>query len=591
MRYFKSQGITLISLVITIIVMLIIAGVVVSNVVGNNSSIEKAEKAKLTEEQRSKKDTLEHAIIKFNSGNVAEGKDLREFLLSELDIKETVKNDLGVDVPNIAKFTDLNGEYSYLIKDYQGEMAYLTQIDGIWQIQQFGAENLGYVASLDDNDVLIAPRSGDELDIVSSTDNYAIITSDDLEDVSFDIPANTTVSIKLLSNLNITNEGLKRAAINLNEGSVLNLTVEGEVTVNSTFGEDANGVVPGKGGYAGIRVPPTATLNLTGKKGIIKAIGGNAGRGGTAAGHSDERCAGGGGAGAGIGGNGGKGGVYKTGKGASGEAGESCGTVNITGSIKVYAYGGAGGGGGAGTAGGGATGGGAGGYPAAGIGGGGGGGAGGTCCAGGGGYTGGAGEGGLHYTHNGKDGDVGWGWSSGHPTYLGGGGYFRGGEGTDINGVYRPSVAFGGIANQGWHAYATHGTGFGGNGGAGGTITVSANNKIYAYNGNLYTDGTSYGNGANQCPIYLQAGIVTAKYDYINQGNDVSYYKFCLTQKSPQTTATKSGYINPVNQGTLNINSKLGISGNPLTNVNMSQQGVGSGAGYIEVSNGTYRVR
>ena len=56
MRYSKSKGITLISLVITIIVMIIIAGVVIANTVGNNSSIEKAENAKLTEEQRSKKE-------------------------------------------------------------------------------------------------------------------------------------------------------------------------------------------------------------------------------------------------------------------------------------------------------------------------------------------------------------------------------------------------------------------------------------------------------------------------------------------------------------------------------------------------------
>jgi len=589
----KSKGITLISLVITIIVMLIIAGVVIVNVMGKDGSIEMAEKAKLTEEQRAKKDILEQAIIKYNSGNFVGDKDLREFLLSELDgIEENIQNESGNIVANIARFTDLNGEYSYLIKDFQGEMAYLTVEDGIWKIQKFGSENLGYVASLDDNDVLIAPHSGDELDIVSSTDNYAIITAEELEDVSFDIPAYTTVSIKLLSNLNITNEGLKRAAINLNEGSVLNLTVEGNVTVNSTFGEDASGAVPGKGGYAGIRVPPTATLNLSGRNGTIKAIGGNAGNGGTRTGGNDQRCAGGGGAGAGIGGNGGKGGAYRTGLGASGEAGESCGTVNITGSVTVYAYGGAGGSGGAGTNGTGATGGGAGGYPAAGIGGGGGGGAGGTCCAGGGGYTGGAGEGGIHTSYNGKDGDVGWGTRSGHPTYLGGGGYFRGGEGIDIDGVNRAVTAFGGIANQGWHSYTTHGTGFGGAGGSGGTITVSRNNKIYAYNGNLYTDGTAYGNGANQCPIYLQAGIVTAKYDYINQGDDVSYYRFLLDQKSLQTTATLSGYTNPnTSIGTLNINSKLGITGNPLNNVNMRKQGVGSGAGYVEVSNGTYTVR
>lgn len=350
MRYSKSKGITLISLIITIIVMLIIAGVVIANTVGNNSTIEKAEKAKLTEEQRSKKEVLEQALIKYNSGNFVGDKDLREFLLSELDIKENVTNDAGELVVNIARFTDLNGEYSYLIKDFQGEMAYLTVEDGIWQIQQFGTENLGYVASLDDNDVLIAPKSGDELDIISSTNNYAIISSEELEDVSFDIPAYTTVSIKLLSNLNITNEGLSRSAINLNEGSVLNLTVEGNVIVNSTYGENAsisaNQETP-KGGYAGIRVPTTATLNLTGS-GTIKCYGGNAGRGGTFTGGSHGGGSGGGGAGAGIGGNGGAGGAGKSGVSNSGGSGEDCGLVTISGKLNVYAYGGAGASGGEG---------------------------------------------------------------------------------------------------------------------------------------------------------------------------------------------------------------------------------------------------
>lgn len=164
-------------------------------------------------------------------------------------------------------------------------------------------------------------------------------------------------------------------------------------------------------------------------------------------------------------------------------------------------------------------------------------------------------------------------------------GYFQGGLGTDIHSVNRAEVAFGGIANQGWHAYSAHGTGFGGSGGKGGTVVVSKSAKVYAYNGNLYTDGK----GNIQCPIYLQAGIYPAKYDYIDQGNDVSCKKFLLELKENQETKPLTGYTNPdTSLNTININSILNIQGNPLTNVNLRNQGIGSGAGYYEYSNGTY---
>ena len=64
------------------------------------------------------------------------------------------------------------------------------------------------------------------------------------------------------------------------------------------------------------------------------------------------------------------------------------------------------------------------------------------------------------------------------------------------------------------------------------------------------------------------------------------------------TTVEKSGYVNTLynidNKYILkkieNINIMLGLTGNPLSNVDMSTQGIGSGAGYIEVSNGTYTI-
>ena len=575
MKFSNYKGITIISLVITIIVMIIIAGVIISNVIGENSAIDKAEYSKEEEEYKSKKDALQQYLTKYNSKSFVGSDDFGEFLQKEMGLTE-------------ADYTHIPGEgVDYYQIKYLGEDFFIKIIDGIGELSGVPEDLKEKIKYIETGDKVISPDTG-----LEDNKSYAIIENVNLNDFSFDIPANTNVTIKLLSDLEITNANLDkpRAAINLNEGATLNLQVEANITVNSTFGESADITVAGKGGYAGIHVPTGTTLNLSGG-GVITCYGGDAGDGGTMLDASitgnDKKCAGGGGAGAGIGGNGGTGGAYVSGKGANGGNGESCGTVNITGSLTVYAYGGAGGSGGAGTITT-ATAGGGGGYPAAGIGGGGAGGAGGTCCSGAGGYSGGTGEQDTTQSHNGLAG------GSGPKQYkapedskIGGSGYFQGAYGVDQANVDRAVTVFGGKGNQGWHSYSSHGSGDGGTAGSGGAITVSSNNKIYAYNGNLYSDGKN----SMPCPIYLQAGIKNAQYTYISQGNNVSRWKFLLKQTATKSTVSKTNYKNANFSQTININEQLGISGNPLSNVDMSKQGVGSGAGYIEVSNGTYKVK
>ena len=233
-----------------------------------------------------------------------------------------------------------------------------------------------------------------------------------------------------------------------------------------------------------------------------------------------------------------------------------------------------------------------GGYPSAGIGGGGAGAGGSTCCAGGSGYTAGSASGASQKSVNGLRGKPyarsytdGINPDLNSTTYVAGG-YFYGtldGNGNLILGGYDAK----------YNGTLGHQSGSGGTGGQGGIIKVSDNAKVYAFNGNYFTDnisGHEYGNGLNQCPIYLQNGISIAKYDMTDDTH--------LFLKTAQTTVNKSGYINNIyieneifsSKRTLNINTSLGITGNPLTNVDMSLLGVGSGAGYIELSNGTYTI-
>lgn len=239
-----------------------------------------------------------------------------------------------------------------------------------------------------------------------------------------------------------------------------------------------------------------------------------------------------------------------------------------------------------------------GGYPAAGIGGGGAGGGGGDHAAGGGGYSGGAGQAEAGGAENGK---TALGASGKYPVYGTGGGYFENGT-TSTTTFQEDYTKYAFVGGQGAQA-AMHNSqgGDGGVAGKGGTIKVSNNAKVYAYNGNKYTDnatGHEYNDGVNQLDIYGQNGVLRAvyKYDiYFNMrekryisffkelfgstvSNSINSYIACSALKNivhknylvrPETTCAKSGYTN----------SK--------TN---SIYGIGSGAGYIELSNGTYTV-
>lgn len=167
------------------------------------------------------------------------------------------------------------------------------------------------------------------------------------------------------------------------------------------------------------------------------------------------------------------------------------------------------------------------------------------------------------------------------------GGYFEGPKLT-VSNIDMAKDVLGGYCGVAY-AYKGHEPGNGGAGGAGGTIEISKTAKVYAYNGNLYTDGTSYESGKNQCPIYAQAGIKLAKYNTAYGNGTASgvwnAWKVTCTQK--QSGISKSGYQNPNNTQVVSISSLLKVSNKLLDNVQMKYQGVGSGAGYTESSNGT----
>lgn len=139
---------------------------------------------------------------------------------------------------------------------------------------------------------------------------------------------------------------------------------------------------------------------------------------------------------------------------------------------------------------------------------------------------------------------------------------------------------FGGLGGCG--ASTSHLAGSGGTGGSGGIITALGDGfNILSYNGCRLTTGTFDSKAKeNEALIYAQQGIGVANCEWENNGETVK-----LVVKNTQRTITPTNYINSSMENTeITFNSNISF----LTNASMASQGVGSGAGYIEIDNGTF---
>ena len=370
----EKDGITLLALVVTIIVLLILAGVTISSITGNNGILTRTKEAVAAQDEANRREYLDQLMLEYSMDRTSRDEGITDFL-NKLKADGRIQDFAYYDGELVLKYDNC-----YYLAERQGSFYKIarkleTEVDGgSILISRNNIKNAeGGKITLKDKDSVVV------IDTVK-TDNF-----------NFDIPANATVTIKLMDDMNIDNSNTKdRSAINLNNGSTLNLYIYGNTNVISSIGAEGGRSVyldedlPSNpnGAYAGIHVPETATLNLYGT-GTLIAEGGNAGDGGsyiyTGEGEHPvdlQGCTGGGGAGAGIGGNGGTGGIPSNETGAlngqKGSNGEKAGRININEGLTVYAIGGRGASGGSvkcdinhyscGAGGGG--------YPAAGIGGG-----------------------------------------------------------------------------------------------------------------------------------------------------------------------------------------------------------------------------
>ena len=561
----RNKGITLVSLVITIIVMLILAGVSLSMVTGEGSVIAQAIKASELQEMAAKKEELELILNEFNMSSVV-NETLNNEKLSFSNYLEELKNK-----GTISEYAYMGG---YLIQ-YKGTY---FEVEKNGKSYNINYENIYGTVEEEAKDVVIAPDTIESNNGFSleSGKNYIILDSVNVSDFKFLVKENTMINIKLLGDMVIDNRDYPdRSAIDIEPTGTLNLYVYGNVKVDSSYGgtsgsgtsaEDTKG---GSGGKAGIHVPKDAVLNLYGDGKII-CSGGDAGDGGTCPVNDfDAGGGGGGGAGAGIGGNGGNGGDTAHSIGQDGKPGEEAGIINIFDTIEVYAYGGGGGSGGDATpTHGKGGGGGGGGYPAAGIGGGGAGGGAGCTAEAGGGYSSGGGE---AQSPGGKNGLAG---NADEVCHSGGGYYEDGKKGTYV------AMTPGRIGGQGaWRNNGSLKGGAGGQGGAGGRVFVKGSlSRIHAYNGAYLTD--------------VDAIKQSESWKQTNQTAIYGQFGYNINKISKDATTVKKINGRKITE----IHDELKSLGEEYRNIDRTvfttygNIGIGTGAGYIESSNGALVV-
>ena len=182
-----------------------------------------------------------------------------------------------------------------------------------------------------------------------------------------------------------------------------------------------------------------------------------------------------------------------------------------------------------------------------------------------------------------------------------GGSYFGNGLLLDVSKYVKNNFAS--IGGQGAKArqWNTQG-GDGGIAGQGGIINVSKNSIVEAFNGNKFTDGTDYKDGENQLEIYAQNGELRDVYrysmhfenkKYIYKDKEYEYKELYKMIFGDTVSEDIDNFVekneNPVDNYLVRPATTCDLSGytNPITS---NTQGVGSGAGYIELDNGTYTI-
>lgn len=171
----------------------------------------------------------------------------------------------------------------------------------------------------------------------------------------------------------------------------------------------------------------------------------------------------------------------------------------------------------------------------------------------------------------------------------------------DCDGLYPSRLPNSSNDNKGW--YTNH-SGSGGEAGKGGNIYYSDNCLIYAYNGNMITngdysstyydyskDGIISGNLLNivtkfngdkfiPCKIFAQSGVIRATYT-----TNCAEYSLSKVAEGLEKPEVANSYDTVV---CVKATEEKIINVTNYSNGYMLNQGIGSGAGYLEKENGIF---
>jgi hypothetical protein len=264
--------------------MLILAGVSLNATIGNNGIVTKAMAAKEAQELAKVKEDLEYMFLDYNIGNNDE--DIAVWL-------DGKKNDGEIDD---FKFWKVDGEdsFTYLITK-EDNMFYVAKSGDQYYATQTetNLDSIGAGITVATQDAFDASTGNLSFELTEGEKSTLYFAEEISGELNFEIKGGT-VDIYITQDMNLTNSGLSRSAIDIYSGATLNLHIaEGKtLTVDSGYStQGATGNMGqmkqnqgGQGGYAGIHVPEGATLNLYGN-GTVIAFGGDASAGG--AGTSD----------------------------------------------------------------------------------------------------------------------------------------------------------------------------------------------------------------------------------------------------------------------------------------------------------------
>ena len=147
-RYKQEEGITLLVLAITIIVLLILAGITISAITGDNGIIRNAGQAKEEMEIANEKEILEKAIVQA-MGNNKYGNIVEEELQSELDKEtgegKTEATNAGDEYVVLKTNLKFNSNFSYMNPDTTEFDTYLGGDGTTSLIEQLSKDGNGFV--------------------------------------------------------------------------------------------------------------------------------------------------------------------------------------------------------------------------------------------------------------------------------------------------------------------------------------------------------------------------------------------------------------------------------------------------------------